>query len=69
MGKRTYGTGSLRVVGQSWVGQWYGPDGRRVKRKIGPARKPGSTAGLTKAQAEYLGVDVAGPYKADHYRY
>ena len=52
MGKRTYGTGSLKVVGQSWVGQWYGPDGRRVKRKIGPARKPGSTAGLTKAQAE-----------------
>ncbi len=24
---------------------------------------------LNKAQAEYLGVDVAGPYKADHYRY
>jgi adenosylhomocysteinase len=24
---------------------------------------------LTKDQAEYLGVDVAGPYKADHYRY
>ncbi|MDR1998828.1 MAG: adenosylhomocysteinase [Frankiaceae bacterium] len=24
---------------------------------------------LTKAQAEYLGVDQAGPYKADHYRY
>jgi adenosylhomocysteinase len=24
---------------------------------------------LTKAQAEYLGVDVNGPYKADHYRY
>jgi adenosylhomocysteinase len=24
---------------------------------------------LTKAQADYLGVDVAGPYKADHYRY
>ncbi len=24
---------------------------------------------LTKKQAEYLGVDVAGPYKADHYRY
>jgi len=24
---------------------------------------------LTKSQAEYLGVDVAGPYKADHYRY
>jgi adenosylhomocysteinase len=24
---------------------------------------------LTKLQAEYLGVDVAGPYKPDHYRY
>ncbi|TNM68723.1 adenosylhomocysteinase [Streptomyces sp. NP160] len=24
---------------------------------------------LTKAQAEYLGVDVAGPYKPDHYKY
>lgn len=24
---------------------------------------------LSKDQAEYLGVDVAGPYKADHYRY
>ena len=24
---------------------------------------------LTKKQAEYLGVDVAGPFKADHYRY
>jgi adenosylhomocysteinase len=24
---------------------------------------------LTKKQAEYLGVDVEGPYKPDHYRY
>ncbi|WP_007511841.1 adenosylhomocysteinase [Pseudofrankia saprophytica] len=24
---------------------------------------------LTKAQAEYIGVDVDGPYKSDHYRY
>ncbi|TCO52807.1 adenosylhomocysteinase [Actinocrispum wychmicini] len=24
---------------------------------------------LTKAQAEYIGVDTAGPYKPDHYRY
>jgi adenosylhomocysteinase len=24
---------------------------------------------LTKAQAEYIGVDVAGPYKPEHYRY
>jgi adenosylhomocysteinase len=24
---------------------------------------------LTDAQAKYLGVDVAGPYKSEHYRY
>jgi adenosylhomocysteinase len=24
---------------------------------------------LTPAQSSYLGVDVAGPYKSDHYRY
>jgi len=24
---------------------------------------------LTKSQAEYIGVDVAGPYKPEHYRY
>jgi adenosylhomocysteinase len=24
---------------------------------------------LTKSQAEYLGIDVAGPYKPEHYRY
>jgi adenosylhomocysteinase len=24
---------------------------------------------LTKEQAEYLGVDVEGPFKSDHYRY
>jgi adenosylhomocysteinase len=24
---------------------------------------------LTKKQAEYLGVDVEGPYKSGHYRY
>jgi adenosylhomocysteinase len=29
----------------------------------------GDLTKLTKEQAEYIGVDVAGPYKADHYRY
>jgi adenosylhomocysteinase len=29
----------------------------------------GSLTRLTKEQAEYIGVDVDGPYKADHYRY
>jgi hypothetical protein len=50
--KRAYGTGSLRVVRNSWVGLWYGPDGRRVKRTLGAVRSPGSKEGLTKAQAE-----------------
>src|ERR1700754_1778697 len=29
----------------------------------------GSLTKLTKEQAEYLGIDVEGPYKPDHYRY
>ncbi|MGZ5402330.1 MAG: adenosylhomocysteinase, partial [Aeromicrobium sp.] len=24
---------------------------------------------LSKEQSEYLGIDIAGPYKSDHYRY
>ena len=29
----------------------------------------GEITELTKEQAEYIGVDVAGPYKPEHYRY
>jgi integrase len=50
--RREYGTGSLRRVGRSWVGSWYGPDGRKVKRKVGQVRTAGERDGLTKAQAE-----------------
>src|SRR5947209_14015021 len=50
--RRAYGTGTLRVVGRSWVGSWYGPDGRRVQRKVGDVRTEGRDDGLTKAQAE-----------------
>lgn len=52
MPRRNYGTGSLRQVGQSWIGSWYGPDDRRIKRRIGAVRTPGASDGLTKAQAE-----------------
>jgi integrase len=52
MARRNYGTGSLRQVGQSWIGSWYGPDDRRVKRRIGAVRTTGARDGLTKAQAE-----------------
>jgi len=50
--RRAYGTGTLRVVGPSWMASWYGADGRRVQRKIGAVRTEGSADGLTKAQAE-----------------
>jgi hypothetical protein len=52
LARRHYGTGSLRQVGRSWIGSWYRPDDRRVKRRIGAVRTPGSSDGLTKAQAE-----------------
>jgi integrase len=50
--RRGYGTGSLRVVGRSWIGSWYGADGRKLRRKVGPARTPGERDGLSKSQAE-----------------
>ena len=50
--RRDYGTGSLRLVRGSWIASWYGFDGRRIQRKVGPARTPGHNDGLTKAQAE-----------------
>jgi integrase len=50
--RRGYGTGSLRQQGRSWVGSWYGPDGRKVQRKVGAARTPGERDGMTRAQAE-----------------
>ncbi len=50
--RRAYGTGTLRIVGGSWIGSWYSLDGRRVQRKVGVARTPGRADGLTKPQAE-----------------
>jgi hypothetical protein len=50
--RRAYGTGTLQIVGRSWIGAWYGPDGRRVRRKVGDLRTEGRAEGLTKAQAE-----------------
>jgi Phage integrase family len=51
MARRSYGTGSIYVKAGSWYGRWWVGD-RRVKRKLGPVRQPGSRDGLTKAQAE-----------------
>jgi hypothetical protein len=55
MARRSYGSGSLwpekRKKGEVWYASWWaGPV--RVKRKIGPKRGPGSSDGLTRAEAE-----------------
>lgn len=50
--RRGYGTGSLKRIGSSWVGSWYGADGRKIMRKVGPARTPGERDGFTITQAE-----------------
>jgi integrase len=54
--RRSYGTGSLfartDATGRStWHGRWYAGD-RRVKRRIGSVRAPGTREGLTRPQAE-----------------
>jgi hypothetical protein len=36
--------------GASWYGRWYQND-KRIKRKIGPIRQPGSRDGLTERMA------------------
>jgi integrase len=54
--RRAHGTGSLYpIVGSGgreiWYGRWY-IGGKRVQRRIGPKRRRGETAGLTKTAAE-----------------
>ncbi len=49
-----------------------GPQSRTTRRSDVIVMSEGRLLNLgnaTKAQAEYLGIDVAGPYKTDHYRY
>ncbi|MEX2194600.1 MAG: site-specific integrase [Thermoleophilaceae bacterium] len=56
VGRRPHGTRSLFVRVDSrgreaWYGQWRA-GGRLVKRRIGPKRRPNTSAGLTKGAAE-----------------
>jgi integrase len=51
MQRRNYGTGNLRIRRGAWYGQWW-IGGRRVQRKLGPKRQPGTREGLTRKQAE-----------------
>jgi hypothetical protein len=50
MTRRPHGTGSVYQQGASWYGRWY-QNGKRIKRKIGPIRQPGSRDGLTEKMA------------------
>jgi hypothetical protein len=51
MSRRPYGAGTLYVKAGSWYGRWR-IAGRRVNRRLGPVRKPGTREGLTRPQAE-----------------
>src|SRR5436190_17659872 len=51
-GKRSYGTGQLFEKHAAYYGRWRTSDGRKLNRRVGPVRTPGSTDGLTRAQAE-----------------
>ncbi|MFN8132623.1 MAG: site-specific integrase [Solirubrobacteraceae bacterium] len=50
--RRAYGTGSLIEKHGAWYGRWRTPDGRRLSRRVGPVRSPGTDLGLTRRQAE-----------------
>jgi integrase len=52
MAKRSYGTGQLYEKHGAYYGRWRGPGGRKLNRRIGPVRAPGSSEGLTRSQAE-----------------
>ena len=52
VGKRSRGTGHLYEKWGSYYGRWRTLDGRFLNRLIGPVRTPGSSDGLTRAQAE-----------------
>ena len=50
--KRSYGTGELYEKHGAYYGRWRTSDDRKLNRKVGSVRKPGSADGLTRAQAE-----------------
>jgi integrase len=74
MARRSYGTGQLFVRADSngretWYGSWR-VGGRRVKRRVGLKRRPSTSDGLTRTQAEaelrwLMGTEVvlAGPQR------
>jgi integrase len=49
--KRANGAGAVYIKHGSYYGRWLTPNGR-TNRKLGPVRRPGSSSGLTRTQAE-----------------
>jgi integrase len=49
---RSYGSGSVYVKHGAYYGRWVTPDGGRTNRRLGLMRKPGTTVGLTRKEAE-----------------
>jgi integrase len=54
MPKRSYGTGQVYLKWGAWYGRWRTSDGRRLNRRLGPARVPGTSTGLTRREVERL---------------
>jgi integrase len=52
MPKRSYGTGQLYEKHGAYYGRWRTSAGRKLNRRIGAVRAPGSREGLTRSQAE-----------------
>ena len=50
--RRSYGTGHLYEKHGAWYGRWRTSDGRRLNRRVGEARVPGESDGMTRAMAE-----------------
>jgi integrase len=51
-GRRGPGAGQLYVKWDSYYGRWRTLDGRRLNRRLGKVREPGSSDGLTRSEAE-----------------
>ena len=52
MPKRSYGTGQLYEKHGAFYGRWRTSDGRKLNRRIGSVRPPGTRDGLTRSEAE-----------------
>ncbi len=50
--RRSYGTGQLYTKHGAYYGRWRTSDGRKLNRRLGSVRLPGSRDGLTRSEAE-----------------